>query len=288
MLENLSPTIALSCKKILKTCLLFTLPLLFIFKTAQAQNNNQTVYVGVNYIKVTPGKGSVYNDLLRTYSRKINEDYFKAGKILGWYVNYVLMPTGSSAEYDMTIVTVTTDMSLLVDDTTSIRERFKKVLPGASDATIEMIFDAYAGSRILVKKEIYSFVDGVNLSSNPSKYTKVDFMKATPGKETDYVKLEKEIFKPLHTEMVKKGSMDDWGFYALEMPNSSAGAYDYLTANFFTSLNQSNGVNYNEIFKKVFPKMDMTAVWTQTNNARKMIRSEIWKLGVYVDGTNTK
>lgn len=287
MLPNHSNTILAACKKSFKHFVLFALPLLFVYNGAQAQTN-QTVYVGVNYIKVTQGKGSVYNDLLNTYSTRINEDYFKAGKILGWYVNYVLMPTGTSTDYDMTIVTVTTDMSLLVDDTTSIRGRFKKVLPGASDETIQMIFDAYAGSRTLVKKEIYSFVDGVNLSSNPSKYAQVDFMKATSGKESDYVKMEKDIYKPMHTEMVKQGKKDDWGFYALEMPYSSVGAYDYLTANFFTSLNQSNGVNYSETFKKVFPKMDMTAVWTQTNNVRKIVRSEIWKLGAYVDQTNTK
>jgi len=288
MTRNCLTKFHFSFRRNTKALLLFALPMLFIFNPVKAQTNNQTMYVGVNYIKVTPGKGSVYNDLLNTYSKKINEDYLKSGKILGWYTHYVLMPTGSSTEYDMTIVTVTTDMSLLVDDTTSIRERFKKVLPGASDATVQMIFDAYAGSRTLVKKEIYSFIDGVNLNTNPSKYIQVSFMKATPGKENDYVKLEKDIYKPIHTQMVKKGNLDDWGFYALQMPYSSIGEYNYLTANFYTNLNQMNGVNYTETIKAVFPKMDVNTIATQTGNARKIVRSEMWKLGAYVDGTNTK
>jgi hypothetical protein len=179
-------------------------------------------------------------------------------------------------------------MNLLLDDTTSIWTRFRKILPGASDATIQMIFDSYSSSRTIVKREIYSFVDGLNTSSSPSKYVQVDYMKATPGKESEYVKLEKDIYKPLHAEMVKKGGKEDWGLYALEMPYSSVGAYDYITGNFFSSLTQGNGMSYTETFKKVFPKMDVNAVSTQTNNARKIVRSEMWKLGVFIDATNTK
>lgn len=275
-------------KKIGKTLVFIVLPFLSINKALIAQTNKPTVYVAVNYVKTTPGKSGVYDKLLNTYSKSINEEYFKSGKILGWYTNDVLLPTGSSAPYDKTIVTVSTDLSLLIDDTTSIRERFKKMIPGASDETIQMIFDSYAGARTLVKREIYSFIDGVSLNSKNSTYAQVDFMKATPGKESEYVKLEKDIYKPMHTEMVKRGGKDDWGLYAVEMPYSSEREYDYITANFYTSLNQGNGISYSEIAKKVFPKMDVNAISTQTTNARKMVRSDLWKLGVFVDGTNTK
>ena len=271
-----------------KVLFLFIFALSVNSKILLAQTDKQTVYVAINYVKTNPGKASAYEDLLKTYGTKLNEDYFKGGKILGWYTNTVEMPTGSSAEYDMTVITVTTDLKILLDDTTSFKDRFKKVFPGLSDNTIETIISSYGTARTLVKREIYSFVDGLNMTGPPSKFAQVDFMKATPGKSAEYVKLEKDIYKPLHAEMVKAGNKDDWGLYQKQMPYGDNDAYDYITANFFNSVAQMISTDYAATFKKVFPKMDINTITTQTNNARKIVRSELWKLGVFVDATNTK
>ena len=271
-----------------KALFLFIFALSVNSKVLLAQADKQTMYVAINFVKSTAGKGGLYADLLKTYSTKLQEDYFKSGKILGWYTHTVEMPVGSSAEYDMTVVTVTTDLKILLYDTTSFRDRFKKTFPELSENTVETILDSYGASRTLVKREIYTFVDGLNMSGPPSKFIQVDFMKPTAGKTADYVKLEKDIYKPLHAEMAKAGNKDDWGLYQKQMPYSDNDAYDYITANFFKSINQMMSGDYAATFKKVFPKMDINTVTTQTNNARKIVRSELWKLGVFVDGTNTK
>jgi hypothetical protein len=276
--------------KLLLSLLLFTVVFaLGIFsKSAKAQTQNKPVYVAVNYVKVNPGMGNQYRELLSTYIKKINEEHIKAGRILGWYTHTVLYPTGSSANYDMTIVTVSNELGLLIEDPVNFRTRLKNILPGANDNTLDNIVNSIGACRTLYKREIYTFIDGINMSSAPSAYVEVDFMKSAPGKGAEYVKMEREVFKPLHADLVKQGKRDDWGLYALDMPYSDAGEYNYLTANFFANTGQMTSVNYDETFKKLFPKLDMNATWNQMSALRKIVRSELWKLGVFADGTNTK
>ncbi len=254
----------------------------------KAQSPPKPVYLSVLYVKVSPGMGTSYHEMLEAYTKKVNENHLKAGRIIGWYTHDVLMPTGSSAAYDMTIVTVSNDLGFLIEDPIGYRAWLKQTLPGVNELTMETIMNSFAAARTVVKREIYSFIDGINTSTNPSKYVQVDFMKTTSGKAAEYVKAEREMFKPVHADFVKQGKKDDWGLYGLDMPYSETSEYDYLTANFFSNTVQMSSGNYAETFKKTFPKLDIYTVWNNMNGLRKIARSEIWKLGVFVDGTNTK
>jgi hypothetical protein len=255
---------------------------------AYAQQTPKPVYLSVMYVKVNQGMGAKYNELLNNYTKKVNEQHLKAGRILGWYVNYVILPTGSSAAYDMTIVTVSDNLGFLIDDSVGYRNWLKQSLNNASDQTVDGIMTSLGAARTIVKREIFTYLDGINPNANPSKYVQVDFMRTTPGKENEYVKAEKESFKPVHAEFLKQGKKDDWGLYSLDMPYSETGNYNFITANFFSNLNQMTSGNYAEAFKKLFPNQDINTVWTNMNGLRKIVRSELWKLGVYVDETNTK
>lgn len=253
-----------------------------------AQQTSQPVYVAVMYAKVNPGMRAKYQELLTSYTKKVNEQHFKAGRIMGWYVHDVIMPTGTSAAYDMTIVTVSNNLGFLIDDSVGYRNWLKQSLGNANDQTITEIMNSLLAARTVVKREIYSYINGVNINSNPSKYVQVDFMRSTAGKASDYVKAEIDWFKPIHADFVKQGKKDDWGLYSLDMPYSETGEYDFITANFFSNTAQMTSGDYAETFKKVFPAQDITTVWNNIISLRKIVRSEIWKLGVYIDATNTK
>ncbi|MBI2731077.1 MAG: hypothetical protein HYX40_10050 [Sphingobacteriales bacterium] len=257
-------------------------------KVLLAQANTQPVYVAVNYMKTAPGRYNDYVDMLNTYTKKVNEAHLKSGRILGWYTHDVIMPTGSSAEYNMTIVTVTNNLNFLLDDTIPFKTRLKESFPDLGENALDNILESFGQVRTLVKREIYTFIDGLNMSGPPSKFVQVDFMKPTAGKEAEYVKLEKDIFKPIHAEFEKAGNKDDWGLYQKQMPYSDNDTYNYITANFFKNIDQMMTGDYSAAFKKVFPAMDMNKVWAQTNAARKIVKSELWRLGVYVDANNTK
>ena len=253
-----------------------------------AQQTSQKAYVSALYVKVNQGMYSKYQELLNNYTKKVNEQHFKAGRIMGWYVHDVLFPTGSSAPYDMVIVTVSTNLGLLIDDSVGYRNWLKQSLNNPNDQTLDGILNSFTAARTIVKREIFSYIDGVNINSNPAKYVQVDFMRTTSGKSSEYVKAEIDWFKPVHTEFVKSGNKIDWGLYSMEMPYSETVGYDFITANFFSNTTQMSSGNYAEAFKKVFPDKNMNDVWNNMAGLRKMIRSELWKLGIYVDATNTK
>jgi hypothetical protein len=255
---------------------------------AKAQQAPQTVYVSALYLKVNPGMYAKYQELLNSYTKKVNEQHFKAGRILGWYVNDVLIPTGSSAQYDMVIITVSTNLGFLIDDSVGYRNWLKQALNNPNDQTMDGILNSFTAARTIVKREIFSYIDGVNINSNTTKYIQIDYMRTTSGKASEYVKAEKDWFKPVHADFVKQGKKDDWGLYSMEMPYSETVGYDYMTANFFSSTAQISSGNYAETFKKLFPDKNMTDVWNTMLGLRKIIRSELWKLGLYVDAANTK
>lgn len=253
-----------------------------------AQQTSQKVYVSGLYVKVNQGMYSKYQELLNNYTKKVNEQHLKAGRIMGWYVNDVLFPNGSSAAYDMVIITVSTNLGLLIDDSVGYRNWLKQSLNNPSDQTLDGILNSFTAARTIVKREIFSYIDGVNINSNPAKYVQVDFMRTTSGKASEYVKAEIDWYKPVHAEFVKSGNKIDWGLYSMEMPYSETVEYDFITANFFSSTTQMSSGNYAEAFKKVFPDKNMNDVWNNMAGLRKMIRTELWRLGIYVDATNTK
>ena len=58
---------------------------------------------------------------------KNNEYFYKKQNLLGWYLYQVLMPAGSSTEYDYASVNVTSSLASLLDFPMSSKEIYKKV-----------------------------------------------------------------------------------------------------------------------------------------------------------------
>ncbi len=57
----------------------------------------------------------------------------------------------------------------------------------------------------------------------------VETMKTMPGKDADYVKTEREVWKKLHQERIKRGLIVSWNLYAVKYPAGTDAAYDYVT-----------------------------------------------------------
>src|SRR5206468_5092366 len=57
--------------------------------------------------------------------------------------------------------------------------------------------------------------------SNAVKYVEVDYMKVDPAKTTEYLKIEQDLWKPLHQELVKKGQVKSWTLYGVQFPSGT-------------------------------------------------------------------
>jgi hypothetical protein len=258
---------------------------------ALSQTPPQQIYVGVNFIKVHPGKQEQYRQLVEKYGKKVNEYFFKNHNLMGWYLYQVLMPAGSSTDFDYAAVNITGSLAALLDFPMSAKDIYKKVFPEMTDKMISDVQTQFDECRHIVRREIYMPVQGAHTddvpNAPPSKYMQVDLMHPAAGKTADYVKMEKETFLPLHKERVKMGILKGWGLYEKIMPVDTRMEFEYVTVNFYDDLNKL-GDGYSESVKKIFPQKDMNAMFNETMATRTMVQSGIWKLMSYVDASNMK
>jgi hypothetical protein len=100
-------------------------------------------------------------------------------------------------------------------------------------------------------------------------------MKSLPGKEDEYVRQEKEVYKPIHQEFINRGNRSAWYFNQLIVPLAEGSKYNYGTANYFNDWDKSYSVSvdeYGKIFTKLFPKTSIP------ESARTIVKTEVWKL----------
>lgn len=277
-----------SCRHITGSLIVLTLFLSLHIRLSAQTNNQQPVYFSISYLKVHPGKNERYMELVKKYGEKINQYFYKNGYILGWYLHEIVMPSGSAKEYDYAAVNVSTHLAELLDDTISIRNVFKKVFPGMSNKMMDTIFSQYTEARSVVKREIYTGVVELNSDAPTTRYVSLDFMKVAPGKDSAYVKMEKEVWLPIHKERMKLGIIKDWGLYEKIMPYDSRSDFDYVTGQFFDDINSLVDAKYMEAFTKAYPGQDPGKFMQNTEDNRKLVRNELWKVVDYVDKSNTK
>lgn len=210
---------------------------------------------------------------------------------MGWYLYQVLMPVGSSTDFDYAAVNITGSLAALLDFPMSSKDMYKKVFPEMTDKMISDVQMQFDECRHIVRREIYTPVEGAHTDDEPnaapSKYMEVDLMHPAAGKTADYIKMEKETFLPIHKERVKMGILKGWGLYEKIMPVDTRMEYEYVTVNLYDDLNKLND-GYAESVKKVFPQKDMNTMFNETTATRTMVQSGVWKLMNYVDASNLK
>ncbi len=265
--------------------------LLLLAVRGLSQTPPQHFYVGVNFIKVHPGKQEQYRQLVEKYGKKVNEYLFKSQNLMGWYLYQVLMPAGSSTDFDYATVNIAGSLGALLDFPMSTKDIYKKAFPEMTDKMISDVQAQFDECRHIVRREIYSPVEGAHTddapNAPPSKYMQVDLMQPAAGKTADYIKMEKETFLPLHKERIKMGILKSWGLYEKILPVDTRMGYEYVTVNFYDDLNKL-GDGYAESVKKLFPQKDTTSMFNETMAVRTIVQSGIWKLMSYVDASNMK
>jgi hypothetical protein len=258
---------------------------LFLSHPLQSRAQDSLHLFSVTYIKLKdPMYGKQYESLLNYYSKAIGEYGVKTGKIQGFYALKVIMPTGSLSDCDYKVVVVSNNLNILLDDTAAY---LKKAVAGMTDEMAEGVNEQYNNIRTIVKKEIYNTVDWIDVSSSP-KYVEIDYMKPADGKYSDYIKAERETWKPVHKERMKLGALSGWELDEKLMPASDKETYDVVTANFFDSLPMMLDAKYEQAFKSVWPQMDINKVGTEVGALRTMVKSDLLKVMFAVNASTMK
>ena len=119
------------------------------------------------------------------------------------------------------------------------------------------------------------------------KYVEVDYMKAEPGKDSDYVHMEQDVWKQLHQERIKNGQIKSWALYGLRFPAGAEERYDYVTINTYDRFAQleSPFAGVGPMLTKLRPNMKLEDLVRQTQNARKVVRVDVFEL---IDEANSR
>lgn len=103
----------------------------------------------------------------------------------------------------------------------------------------------------------------------------VGCMKVDPLKEDEYVKLEHDLWKPVHQERIKQGRMRSWTLYAVRFPSGSKNECDYRTVNVYNSIADVDRP-LADVFAKVHPNVPIAEVVRRTVSGRDFRNGELW------------
>ncbi|ULQ53072.1 hypothetical protein [Flavihumibacter fluvii] len=269
---------------------IFRLLSLLIFMTVHqqqyAQSSTQPVYAAVNYFKIKPGKGETYTNLVKSTTHKILEYQFRQKSIMGWYFYEVLIPAGDEAKYNYVSVVISSNFSELMDNPVPPKDLYAKAVSGPMN--YQQFMAQLLDCRTLEKREVYQYRAGINPNTPISKYVEIDYMKPYPGKTADYLKMETEVYYPIHQERIKLRALTNWGLYEKLLPYEMDSENDFITANFFDDLRSIIDPKYEAAFNSMPNNIDYIRLSGQVDQTRKMVRADLWKLVDHVDANNTK
>jgi hypothetical protein len=115
-------------------------------------------------------------------------------------------------------------------------------------------------------------------AANQPKFMVVEFMKVAPGKMNDWVKLERETWKPIHQTRVKEGAIVSWASIAQVIPGDESNGPLAAAVTTFRGWPDPTKDNYGALIKKVHPQTPPDTIFNQAEDARKIVRQEIWQV----------
>ncbi|MDX1671407.1 MAG: hypothetical protein R3211_03640 [Balneolaceae bacterium] len=246
------------------TILLLNIPL-------EAQQSDD-VYLKFDYLQVKQGTDDQFLKVQRNHVKPLMQSRLEKGEILGWYQYRFVYPGGTSRSYNYLTVTLYTDLAQLE------REN--------SDSKIMQAHARRAGVSTLSHSEIWKKV--IELDNQPqnfreSKYMMLDYMDVTPGMDYEYQMLEDEVARPIHQERIVDEALAGWEVYQLILPGGVNYGYDFVTGNFFGSLEHLEYGFTEEYISRAHPGEDMQEIFELVFDTRDLVRSEVW---IQVDAVN--
>ncbi len=115
---------------------------------------------------------------------------------------------------------------------------------------------------------LFTFSPLVSLAQS-NMYVIVEYMKTKPGKEWNYVELERNFWKPVHVERIKKGEIVGWMLYHIRY-TASSDPYNYATVTIFSDPEKlENPGTIDPV--TVHPDKDVEKVLIETEESRDLV-----------------
>jgi hypothetical protein len=109
-------------------------------------------------------------------------------------------------------------------------------------------------------------------SAATQTFYQISFMKTKPGQ--DALKMERELWKPIHTDRVNTGQINSWT--VMQPIYAGPHPYDYITVETAPSIDAFTHTDYNQIMTKAWGKEKLESGNAQTMAARDFVGNEVW------------
>ncbi|GAA5522638.1 hypothetical protein Asal01_02600 [Fodinibius salicampi] len=261
-------------KKLTFFLVLFTLTLT---GTLFSQNLNDG-YKKIDYISVSQSEVSSFmnlavNDLTNAYQQLIAES-----DLIDWRLYYVEYPGGEKSGYNFVSIASAPDLATFEDIFSDISAN-RYVPPEAQISSL---------SNKIVKTELWKVEDAIGDSSrnqnNPSKYMTMDYMEVSQGKYPDYLMLEDEVAKPIHSERINEDIMAGWEVYSLITPGGVEYGYNFATGNYYDELSNIEYGFTDEIINQAMGEnANIPELFNTIYETRDLVKIELWKLAAHTE-----
>lgn len=249
--------------------------------SAQDPESKGPTYHSVHYMKVKPGMHDDYLKLEKAW-KKLHLANIKGGKYEKWVLTEVISPNGASTEYNyITRQSFNGDAQLAAHfEQSFMPKNWKSMLTPEEISLVEKT----SKIRTMVKSEVWSSIDGVfaedMTNSKVHVFNYFDFPEGSNrGK---HVKMEQEIWKPIHQARIDAGDLKGWALVRLEMPFGAAMPYHNGTVDIYENMEQFLKP-FDASFEKVHPGKDIDAMFEKTRAASTLVRGEV---RIEIDSTN--
>lgn len=242
--------------------------------TTSAQTTEPTRYNVYSYMKVAPGMRGDYINLEKAW-KKIHLAKKRAGQLDDWSLSEMLSPSGASTEYDFVCRNTFVGEEQLANSFTGeyMPDNWQSLLTVDEIALVLRTGEI----RTMVKSEVWSTIDRTVADDiNKATIAVFNYFTRPDGKtRAQHIKMEKDIWKPVHDARIKDGSLKGWLMMGLEMPFGSAQPYDLATIDVYADMKAYLAPWTDSYFKKVHPGKDADQMMAQTREVSDLVKGDV-------------
>jgi len=233
-----------------------------------------TTFHQLAYMKVAPGKNAEYLDLERKIWKPIHQQRLEAGLIVGWDLYAVRFPAGTEAPYQY--VTVNT-----YDDLAKVESPFSEELVKRAHPKVDMADFSLKtiAARDLVRSELWRQRELAvpDAKTKIGDYITIGYMKVPPGTGGAYLRMEREVYKPIQLARIADHWIDNWGIHQLFLPGGTGREYNWAAVQVYSDFGKIFGGNSAENFEKAHSGIAPSA-FKAASSLRDMVRVDLWVL----------
>lgn len=263
-------------KTLSKLFFMATLFCLALNVTAQdaAAEATETIYYIFDYMKVEPGNHQDYLKMEAAW-KKIHAVKKADGRIDNWTLMEIISPSGTSAEYNyVTRIRIKGNKQLAAFYSGDyFPENWSALLTEEEKELVKKTSEL----RTMVKSETFARMESIlGPDIADAKVVSFNFFDFPEGKgRGDHLRIERDIWMPVHQARVDDGVLKGWVMGRMEMPGGSGQPYHDFTVDIYENLEQLLNDDTRPYFKKIHEGKDAKELWKETYENTDLVKREI-------------